>query len=113
MRGVSNGKINLAQAEAIRDLIAAQTDAAVKQAARQLDGELSNALAPFKEKLVEVIVLLESAVEFVEEDIPALRAIVGIVPTGQLDCLFQAQSCRCLLCVRLAYCQRQQCGRQN
>jgi len=52
-------------------LIAAQTDAAVKQAARQLNGELSQALEPFKEKLVDVIVLLESALEFVEDDLPA------------------------------------------
>ena len=74
LRALSNGKINLAQAEAIRDLIAAQTEAAVKQASRQLHGELSNALGPFKEKLLEVIVLLESALEFVEEDIPAPRA---------------------------------------
>lgn len=73
LRALSNGKINLAQAEAIRDLIAAQTEAAVKQASRQLHGELSNALGPFKEKLLEVIVLLESALEFVEEDIPAPR----------------------------------------
>jgi len=73
LRALSNGKINLAQAEAIRDLIAAQTDAALKQASRQLNGELSNALGPFKEKLVEVIVLLESALEFVEEDIPTPR----------------------------------------
>ena len=74
LRALSNGKINLAQAEAIRDLIAAQTDAAVKQASRQLNGELSNALGPFKEKLLEVIVLLESALEFVEDDLPAPRA---------------------------------------
>ncbi len=74
LRALSNGKINLAQAEAIRDLIAAQTDAAVKQASRQLNGELSNALGPFKEKLLEVIVLLESALEFVEDDLPAVRA---------------------------------------
>ena len=74
LRALSNEKINLAQAEAIRDLIAAQTDAAVKQASRQLNGELSGALAPLKEKLVEVIVVLESALEFVEDDLPALRA---------------------------------------
>src|SRR5215213_4990866 len=74
LRALSNRKINLAQAEAIRDLIAAQTDAAVRQASRQLNGELSNALGPFKETLVEVIVVLESALEFVEEDIPAPRA---------------------------------------
>jgi tRNA modification GTPase len=71
LRAVRNGKIDLAQAEAIRDLIAAQTDAAVKQAARQLNGELSKALDPFKERLVQVIVLLESALEFVEDDLPA------------------------------------------
>jgi tRNA modification GTPase len=70
LRALTNGKIDLAQAEAIRDLIAAQTDAAVKQAARQLNGELSNALDPFKQKLIEVIVLLESALEFVEDDLP-------------------------------------------
>jgi tRNA modification GTPase len=74
LRALANGKINLAQAEAIRDLIAAQTDAAVKQASRQLNGELSNALAPVKEKLIEVIVVLESALEFVEDDLPAPRA---------------------------------------
>lgn len=73
LRALSNGKINLAQAEAIRDLISAQTEAAVKQAARQMNGELSNMLDPFKEKLVEVIVLLESALEFVEDDLPAPR----------------------------------------
>jgi tRNA modification GTPase len=86
LRALSHGKINLAQAEAIRDLIAAQTDAAVKQASRQLDGELSVAITPCKEKLVEVIVLLESALEFVEDDLPPFRvdqideqlAVVGI-----------------------------------
>ena len=71
LRAMMNGKIDLAQAEAIRDLIAAQTDAAVKQASRQLNGELSKTLEPFKEKLVQVIVLLESALEFVEDDLPA------------------------------------------
>jgi tRNA modification GTPase len=73
LRALANGKINLAQAEAIRDLISAQTDAAVKQASRQLDGELSHALSPLKEKLLEVIVQLESALEFVEDDLPAPR----------------------------------------
>src|ERR1044072_5696336 len=73
LRALSNGKINLAQAEAIRDLIAAQTDAAVKQASRQLHGDLSVALGPLKEKLVEAIVVLESALEFVEDDLPAPR----------------------------------------
>ena len=73
LRALTNGKLNLAQAEAIRDLIAAQTDAAVKQASRQLNGELSNTLDPFKQNLIAVIVLLESALEFVEDDLPAVQ----------------------------------------
>ena len=41
LRALTNGKINLSQAEAISDLIAAQTNAAAKQASRQVGGELS------------------------------------------------------------------------
>jgi tRNA modification GTPase len=70
VRALTNRKINLVQAEAIRDLIAAQTDAAVKQAARQVGGELSHALASVEENLIKIIVLLESALEFVEDDLP-------------------------------------------
>jgi len=71
LRALSNGKINLTQAEAIRDLIAARTSTAVRQAARQVGGELSAALDPFKNELIRVIVLFESALEFVEDDLPA------------------------------------------
>ena len=74
LRACKNGKMNLSQAEAIRDLINAQTDAAAVQAARQLKGELSAALQPAKEKLIQIIVKLESALEFVEDDLPLLQA---------------------------------------
>ena len=70
LRAVSNHKINLAEAEAIRDLIEAQTEAAVKQASRQIGGELSQTLQRFEDQLVKVIVQLESALEFVEDDLP-------------------------------------------
>jgi len=76
LRAVANGKINLVEAEAIRDLIDSQTQAAAKQAARQLSGELSATLEPSKNTLLEVIVLLESAVEFVEDDLPETSAVV-------------------------------------
>ncbi|HSS18651.1 MAG TPA: tRNA uridine-5-carboxymethylaminomethyl(34) synthesis GTPase MnmE [Pyrinomonadaceae bacterium] len=72
LRACKHGKMNLSQAEAIRDLIAAQTDAAATHAARQLNGELSSALQPVKDKLISVIVKLESALEFVEDDLPEL-----------------------------------------
>jgi tRNA modification GTPase len=73
MRGLANGKLNLSQAEAIRDLINAQTEAAAKQATRQLMGELSQRLKLSEDKLIKTIVQLESALEFVEDDLPAIR----------------------------------------
>ena len=70
LRALANGQLNLSQAEAIRDLIEAQTTAAARLAARQLSGELSNQLQPLKDRLLNVIVVLESALEFVEDDLP-------------------------------------------
>jgi len=70
LRALANGRMNLAQAEAIRDLIDAQTTASARQAVRQLRGEFSNRLQPMKDDLLNVIVVLESALEFVEDDLP-------------------------------------------
>lgn len=70
LRALSNGRLNLSQAEAVRDLINAQTNAAVRQATRQLGGELSALLQPLKDTLLEIIVPLESSLEFVEDDLP-------------------------------------------
>lgn len=74
LRALSNKRMNLSQAEAVRDLIDSQTEAAAKQAARQLRGELSAYLQPIKDLLLEVIVQLESRLEFVEDDLPELAA---------------------------------------
>lgn len=70
LRALANGQLDLAEAEAIRDLIDAQTTAAARQAMRQLSGELSHELQPVKDDLLNVIVVLESALEFVEDDLP-------------------------------------------
>jgi tRNA modification GTPase len=75
LRAVGNGRLKLAEAEAIRDLIDAQTDAALRQATRQLKGEISNELQPAKDDLLRVIVRLESSLEFVEDDLPALESL--------------------------------------
>jgi tRNA modification GTPase len=72
LRALSNGRLNLSQAEAVRDLINAQTSAAARQAARQMNGELSTFLQPVKEALLDIIVPLESSLEFVEDDLPAV-----------------------------------------
>jgi len=73
LRACKNGKIDLSKAEAIRDLINARTTSAASQATRQLSGELSAALAPCKHELLSAIVTLESALEFVEDDLPDVQ----------------------------------------
>jgi len=74
LRALANGRMNLAEAEAIRDLIDAQTTASARQAIRQMRGEFSNRLQPIKDDLLNVIVVLESALEFVEDDLPEVQA---------------------------------------
>jgi len=68
-RAFFNKRIDLAQAQAVRDVINAQTQYQARVAAKQLGGELSARLTPLKDTLVEIIVHLESSVEFVEDDI--------------------------------------------
>lgn len=73
LRAVMNGRLQLNEAEAIRDLIDAQTDSAAQQATRQLSGEISHRLKPAKEQLLKIIVRLESSLEFVEDDLPEVE----------------------------------------
>ena len=70
LRALANGQMDLSQAEAIRDLIDANSIAMTRQAIRQLRGEFSHQLQPLKDDLLSVIVVLESALEFVEDDLP-------------------------------------------
>jgi tRNA modification GTPase len=74
LRALANNRMNLSQAEAIRDLIDSQTVAAARQSVRQLHGELSNGLQPLKDNLLDIIVVLESSLEFVEDDLPDFQA---------------------------------------
>jgi tRNA modification GTPase len=69
MRAFLNGRLDLTQAEAVRDLIDAQTLFQAKVAAQQLDGALSNRLKPIKQKLVDLIALLEAGIDFAEDDV--------------------------------------------
>ncbi len=70
LRALANGQMNLSQAEAIRDLIDAQSVASARLSVRQLRGEFSNSLQPLKDDLLDIIVVLESSLEFVEDDLP-------------------------------------------
>ena len=70
MRAFLNGRLDLTQAEAVRDLIDAQTLYQAKVAAQQLDGALSHRLQPIKQRLVELIALLEAGIDFADDDVP-------------------------------------------
>jgi tRNA modification GTPase len=72
MRAFLNGRIDLTQAEAVRDLIESQTLYQAKIAAQQLEGTLSRRLQPVKQKLVELIALLEAGIDFAEDDVSVL-----------------------------------------
>src|SRR5437899_7732674 len=72
MRAFLNGRIDLTQAEAVRDLIESQTLYQAKIAAQQLEGTLSRRLQPIKQKLVELIAVLEAGIDFAEDDVSVL-----------------------------------------
>jgi len=80
------GRLDLTQAEAVRDLIEAQTLTQARQAASQMGGALSRRAAPVKHALVELIALLEAGIDFAEDDVdvapPAeiARRITELVP---------------------------------
>jgi tRNA modification GTPase len=66
-RALRNGRLDLARAEAVRDLVAARTLYQARVAFSQAEGELSRRLAPLKESLADLIARGEAAVEFVDE----------------------------------------------
>ncbi|HMF90526.1 MAG TPA: tRNA uridine-5-carboxymethylaminomethyl(34) synthesis GTPase MnmE [Candidatus Angelobacter sp.] len=72
MRAFLNGRIDLTQAEAVRDLIESQTLYQAKVAAQQLEGALSKRLQPIKRKLVELIAVMEAGIDFAEDDVAVL-----------------------------------------
>ena len=96
LRAFLNGRIDLPQAEAVRDLIDATTLYQARVAAQQVDGSVSRRLAPLKEPLVELIALLEAGIDFAEDDVSVapeaeiLRRLEPILEgTRQLAASFQ------------------------
>jgi len=72
MRAFLNGRLDLTQAEAVRDLLESQTLYQAKVAAQQLGGALSHRLQPIKQKLINLIATLEAGVDFAEDDVSVL-----------------------------------------
>jgi len=77
LRAFLNGRIDLPQAEAVRDLIGATTLYQARVAAQQVEGSVSRRLRPVKEELLELIALLEAGIDFAEDD-------VSVAPTAEI-----------------------------
>jgi len=95
MRAFLNGRIDLTQAEAVRDLIESQTLYQAQIAAQQLDGALSRRIQPVKQGLIELIARLEAGIDFAEDDVSVmpdsaiLQAIAAVrAPLEQLAASF-------------------------
>ena len=69
LRAVAHGKMDLIQAEAVRDFIDAQTDMQARTAFRQIAGAVSKKIAPVKEEIMNLVAHLEAGIDFAEDDI--------------------------------------------
>ena len=82
-RAFENGRMDLAQAEAVADLIDAETTAQASQALGQLDGALSRTYDGFRRDLLKALALVEAEIDFPDEDIPGnLARTAGSVLDG-------------------------------
>jgi len=73
LRAYLNGRIDLSQAEAIQELVSAKTETALNLALNTLLGKLSNKVNALRNELLEILVLVESAIDFPEEDIEIME----------------------------------------
>jgi len=90
MRAFLNGRLDLTQAEAVRDLIESQTLFQAKVAAQQLEGALSNRLKPIKQRLVDLIAVLEAGIDFAEDDISIAPDAVILDGIGEVRAPLEA-----------------------
>ena len=85
-RAYLSGKLDLAQSEAVIDLIDAATTTAARSAVRSLQGEFSREINTLLEQLTELRALVEASLDFPDEDIDFLQAADAF---GRLECLQQ------------------------
>lgn len=69
-RAFQNGRMDLAQAEAVADLIDAETEGQARQALGQLGGALSDVYAGFRADLLQALALVEAEIDFPDEEVP-------------------------------------------
>ena len=95
-RAVENGKFDLTQAEAIADLVAADTEAQRRQALRQYDGALASVYDTWRQELSKALAWAEAAIDFSDEDLPQdvladARLIAGTVQRAMANHLDDAR----------------------
>ncbi len=83
LRAFLNGRLDLAQAEAVMDLIDAQTEAGQRLAMQQLRGHISTQLQEARQSILAVVARIEASIDFPEEDVPTpqpeeLRSLITI-----------------------------------
>jgi len=118
-RAFLNGKMDLTQAEAVMDLIRAQTPLAARAAAEQLRGRIGEEISNIRDDLLGIVAHVEAYIDFPEEDIDpdtdaALRARIDAVRNRIQKLLATADEGRILReGVRLAICGRPNAGKSS
>lgn len=108
-RAFLNGRLDLAQAEAVLDLIRARTDQGMRLALGQVKGELSKWVGELREELLDILVQVEAAIDFPEEEIELLQRdqlaakmealrerIVGLIASYEWGRLFREGARVCI-----------------
>lgn len=100
-RAFLNNKIDLAQAEAVADLIEAASESAVMAANRSLEGEFSKAVMELQQSLIKMRIWVEAALDFPEEEIdflsdPELAGMSRKLNSDLNDLMARAQEGHCL-----------------
>ncbi len=99
LRAFLNGRIDLAQAEAVADLIAANSDAAARQALGQLEGKLSERVRTARDAVLRALAPIEASIDFPEDEVPppdraALSSLIASAETVTAELLAGAEQGR-------------------
>jgi tRNA modification GTPase len=99
MRAFLNGRIDLAQAESVLDVIRARTEASLRMAVQGLDGRLSSAIRDLREQLLSSLAYLTARIDFPEDEMPsqdvarpmneALRALRELIATADAGMIYR------------------------
>ncbi|OJY33020.1 MULTISPECIES: tRNA uridine-5-carboxymethylaminomethyl(34) synthesis GTPase MnmE [Gemmobacter] len=85
-RALENGRLDLAQVEALADLIDAETEAQRRQAVRVLSGHIGQRVEAWRGRLLRAAALIEATIDFVDEDVPVdVTPEVREIATALLD----------------------------